>query len=397
MPNNQQIANTFNTIADIINTGLAIGDMLGLTGGNDHGVENTDKFIFVYTRDNNGGYKLLGKEDGITIYWKYQEDVTIHNTETVEADYIPEHKAFVYPRVVLNFNSGDNFKEFFEWIRITNNTINGSDRGYYASRNIFLIAPQNSDLRIQDLFFNHYSGGDGIKQNPTGDDRLFDFIDDYGNKYVELRQDVNNQSIGSMVGEQIGQDLSGQIDPIALAALDYQLQNGLITQQEYDQAIANLQANQTQSNFLVGSDPSTLQQAYLDYQLQNGLITQQEYDQAMADLQANQTQNTNTQVGNINIQPPANTHTQPANTHTQSSANTNNQQTGSNIQPVNNNNLLFIGSILDDKKSKYKQNQNNIALQTKQAGFPVWLKLLFGGIAVRYVYKMFFKKSKPTK
>ena len=355
MPNNQQIANTFNTIADIINTGLAIGDMLGLTGGNDHGVENTNKLIFVYTRDNNGGYKLLGKEDGITAYLKYKENKPLESTETYELEYFPQYKAFRFSKVYLTPQADPN--DYDSYILITDN-----HRGGYANRIIDFSDLQNS-------IANNYQGGNGIWQNQSNNDSLFDFIDDYGNKYVELRQDVNNQSIGSMVGEQIGQDLSGQIDPIALAALDVQLQAGLITQQEYNQAIANLQANAAANS--------------LDL----------DFSGYLGNTSSNN-QNTQTQPAGNNNQ------TQPANTHTQPPANTNTQPAGNNNTQSTNNNYSFWAGGQTNTNNQSNHNNNTTPYTpppTKQAGFPVWLKLLFGGMAARTVYKMFFKKTKTTK
>ena len=100
-----------------------------------------------------------------------------------------------------------------------------------------------------------------------------------------------------------------------------------------------------------------------------------------------ETQILSSNSGNTHTQPPANTHTQPV---------------GGQIHTPPQN---LIGSVRDDKYNFHYNNQSNhnnntmpyTPPPTKQAGFPVWLKLLFGGMAARTVYKMFFKKTKTTK
>ncbi len=105
---------------------------------------------------------------------------------------------------------------------------------------------------------------------------------------------------------------------------------------------------------------------------------------AISNGNTNQTQAT----GNSNNTPtPANTHTQPVG--------------GQLHTPPQN----LIGSARDDKYNFHYNNQTNHTNNTtaytppptQQAGFPLWLKIVFGGMAARTVYKMFFKKTKTTK
>ncbi len=335
--NPQQISNTVSSISQIVNIGLSIGRMLGLFGSNNHGILETNKVIFVYTKLGPNQYKLLGKEDGIRAYLIYKEKKPLSNEEKHELQYFPEYKAWRFAKIFLGPQS--NISDYDAYIWITDN-----QRGGYSNRMIKL------DMDHQN---NNYSGRNGPFVNESHDKGYFDIIDNNGNKYVEIEKEWDDMSGGFNNLYDIGNtDTSFVNDPAYLQSL---LDSGAITQAQYDEMTQGVSAGQN-----TGTPQTTVPTS-------TGIIPPG-HPQTNT-LPAN-TGNDNSTGNDINTgsgSTTGNAGTIPAAT------------TGAGNSSDNNNVLPWNNNI---QTANFTTNT-----EPTQAGFTLWLKIIFAMIIAKRILK----------